>query len=216
LGLPSRTHATSERDGIGGPSGRRGDFVVTAVAGGRLPKRRVLLLVVVALAVSTLAASATAVALSSRSDLSSTRRRVDGAWVKLRPALDIRYGHLKDAAAAARARLGGRAVFDDIERAVTTTWPGTARRPTERQVAVAADLEGLAARLAATVASTPRLRSADVDSAMQRVQGADTTIAREAYNAAVEAYERARGGFPRRLVAGALGYEERRMLEVPV
>lgn len=191
---------------------------MTAVAADRLPKRRVLLLVVVALVVSALAASATAVALSSRSDLSSTRRRVDGAWVKLRPALDIRYSHLKEAAAVARARLGAtRAVFDDIDRAVTTTWPGTARQATEDQVAAAADLEGLAARLAATVASTPRLSGApDVEAAMQRVHGTDTTSARAAYNAAVGAYEQARGGFPRRLVAGALGYEERRMLEVPV
>jgi hypothetical protein len=190
---------------------------MTAVAADRVPKRRVALLVVVALVVSALAASATAVALSSRADLSSTRRRVDGAWARLRPALDARYANLADAAAVARNRLGaGRAVFDDIDKAVTVTWPATARRGTERQVAAAAELEGLATRLSATVSATPKLRSApDVVAALERVRSNDTTAGRSAYNAAVNAYQQARGGFPRRLVAGALGYEDRRMLEVP-
>lgn len=190
---------------------------MSAVAAERIPKRRMALLVVVALVVSALAASATAVALGSRSDLSATRRRVDETWRKLRPALDGRYGHLKEAAGAARNRLGAnRTVFDDIDRAVDA-WPATARQATDRQVGAAADLEGLGARLAATVTSTARLRgAADVTAAMERLQAADTAGARGAYNAAVDAYQRARGGFPRRLVAGALGYEERRMLEVPV
>jgi hypothetical protein len=83
-------------------------------------------------------------------------------------------------------------------------------------VAAAAHLEGLAARLSATVATTPRLRGApDVTGAMRPLE--ETTIARAGapYNSAVLAYERVRGGFPRRLVAGALGYESRRTLEVP-
>ena len=174
------------------------------------------MLVLVAVVVSSLAASATAVALSSRSDLSSSRRRVDAAWGKLRPTLDGRYRSLGDGAALARARLGaGRGVFDDIGAAVAA-WPGTARSSTERQVAAAARLEGLAARLAATVATTPRLRAAaDVTEAMHRLRQTDTATARAAYNAAVAAYQRARGGFPRRLVAGALGYDDRRTLEVP-
>jgi hypothetical protein len=188
---------------------------VTAAVG-RGPKRRVALLVLVAVVVSTLAASATAVALGSRADLSTTRRRVDAAWVRLRPGLTERYARLGEAAASARNRLGaGRAVFDDIGREVDA-WPRTDRAAVERQVAAAAGLEGLAARLAATVAATPRLRSAsDVVAAMERLQQTDTAAGRAAYNAAVDAYQRARGGFPRRLVAGALGYEERRMLEVP-
>ena len=178
--------------------------------------RRALLLVLVAVVVSSVAASATAVALGSRADLSSSRRRVDAAWVALRPALDVRYRRLGDAAAVARARLGaGRAVFDDIGAAVAA-WPGTARSATDRQVAAAAGLEGLAGRLTATVATTPRLRgAADVTEALHRQEQTDTAAARSAYNTAVAAYQRARGGFPRRLVAGALGYDDRRTLEVP-
>ena len=174
------------------------------------------MLVVVALVVSAAAASATAVALGSRADLSSTRRRVDAAWVALRPALDGRYQSLGAAAAAARARLvGGRAVVDEIDAAVAA-WPGTRSLPTERQVADAAHLEGLAGRLTTTVAATPRLRSAaEVSEALDRLRGTDTAALRVAYNSAVGAYQRARGGFPRRLVAGALGYDDRRTLEIP-
>jgi hypothetical protein len=172
--------------------------------------------VLVALVVSALAASATAVALGSRADLSSSRRRVDVTWGALRPALDSRYQKLAVAAAAARAGLTtGRALFDEIDGAVAA-WPATARTATDRQVDAAARLEGLAARLSATVATTPRLRaSTDVAEAMRRLEQTDTTGARTPYNAAVAAYQRARGGFPRRLVAGALGYDDRRTLEVP-
>jgi hypothetical protein len=66
------------------------------------------------------------------------------------------------------------------------------------------------------VATTPRLRAAaDVAEAMRRLEEADTAQTGAPYNAAVNAYQKARGGFPRRLVAGALGYEDRRTLEVP-
>lgn len=178
---------------------------------------RGLLLVVVALVVSALAASATAVALSSRSDLSSSRRRVDTAWTGLRQALDGRYESLAATATTARERLGAdRAVFAEIAAAVAE-WPGMIRQPTDRQVAAAARLEGLATRLSSTVAATPRLRSAaDVSAALEGLNQADAVVAaRRRYNEAVTTYERARGGFPRRLVAGALGYDARRTFEVP-
>ena len=189
---------------------------MTAIAAAPGSKRRMVLLVVVALGVSAVAASATAVALGSRADLSSSRQRVDEAWAALRPGLTARYRSLGEAAVLTRARLNAnRAVFDDIARAVTD-WPGTERWPTDRQVAAAAHLEGLAARLAATVATTPRLRAApDVAAALRPLEEADTAQAGAPYNSAVLAYQRARGGFPRRLVAGALGYDDRRTLEVP-
>ncbi len=189
---------------------------MTAVAAAPASKRRMLLLVVVALVVSAVAASATAVALGSRADLSSSRRRVDTSWAALRPALTARYSSLGQAATVARARLNDdRAVFDDIAKAVTD-WPGTERWPTDRQVGAAAHLEGLAARLSATVATTPRLRgAADVTEAMRPLEQTTTAQAGAPYNSAVLGYERVRGGFPRRLVAGALGYESRRTLEVP-
>ena len=189
---------------------------MTAVAAAHVPKRRVALLVVVALTVSAVAASATAVALGSRADLSSSRRRVDVAWLALRPSLSARYHSLGQAAGLARDRLNAsRTVFDDIGKAVND-WAGTERWPTERQVAAAAHLEGLVARLSATVATTPRLRAAaDVAAAMRPLEETDTAQTGAPYNAAVREYQKARGGFPRSLVAGALGYEDRRTLEVP-
>jgi len=182
------------------------------MAGGISP----VLLVLVAVVVSAVAASATAVALSSRSDLSDSRRRVDSTWKGLRPSLDVRYRVLGETAGTARETLrSDRAVFDEIGRAVAE-WPGTATAPTERQVGAAAQLEGLAARLAVTVATTPRLRTAPaMTQAMDRFHQTDTAAGRDAYNTAVGVYQKARGGFPRRLVAGALGYEDRRTLEVP-
>ena len=190
---------------------------MTAVAAAtRAPKRRMVLLVVVALAVSAVAASATAVALGSRAELSSSRRQVDVAWAALRPALTTRYQNLGQAAVVTRARLNDdRAVFADIDKAVAE-WPATERWPTDRQVGAAAHLEGLAARLAATVAATPRLRTAaDVTEALRPLEETDTAEAGAPYNNAVLAYQRARGGFPRSMVAGALGYDDRRTLEVP-
>jgi hypothetical protein len=174
------------------------------------------ILVLVAVAVSAVAATATAVALGSRADLASSRHRVDAAWAALRPSLDARYRDLGDAAGVAHNRLGAdRAVFDDVGAAVAA-WPGTAHQPTDRQVAAAAGLEGLVGRLATLVAATPRLRTAgDVSDALRRLQQADGGTGRVAYNTAVAAYQRARGGFPRRLVAGALGYDDRRTFEVP-
>jgi hypothetical protein len=50
---------------------------------------------------------------------------------------------------------------------------------------------------------------------MRPLEGTITAQAGAPYNSAVLAYERVRGGFPRRLVAGALGYESRRTLEIP-
>src|SRR5687768_2126928 len=151
---------------------------MTAVAAERAPKRRVALLVVVALVVSALAASATAVALSSRSDLSASRRRVDTAWTGVRQALDGRYENLAAAATTARERLGAdRAVFVEIAAALAD-WPGMARQPTDRQVAAAARLEGLATRLSSTVAATPRLQSAaDMSAALERLNQADAVVA---------------------------------------
>jgi hypothetical protein len=188
---------------------------MTAVVAARNPKR-MLLLVAVALVVSAVAASATAVALGSRAELSSSRHRVDTEWAALRPSLTTRYQSLGQAATVARARLNAdRTVFADIAKGVAD-WPGTERWPTDRQVGAAAHLEGLAARLAATVATTPRLReSADVTATLRPLEQTGRAQAGAPYNNAVLAYQRARGGFPRRLVAGALGYEDRRTLEVP-
>ena len=187
-----------------------------------------LLLRVTVLVVSGLAAAAAVLAVSSRSELADAKARVDTSWSGLRPSLDQRYTALGQAGDAARSRLGGdRPLLADIRMAVSA-WPGShglgacllrdaARHPVEAQVKAAARLEGLAARLAVLVEATPRLRSSrDVEGALGEVSRSDPTGGRQGYNQAVAAYDGVRGGFPRRLVAGALGFNARRTLEVPV
>jgi hypothetical protein len=165
--------------------------------------------------VSAVVAATVVIAVSTRSDLSGARRDVDAAWAGLRPALDQRYQALAEATAAVRSRLGAdRTLLAEIDRAVATWSAG--QGAVEDQVRSAMRLEGLIARLTATVTATPRLRSSeDVGRALGALDGSNPGVARQRYNRAVGAYEDVRGAFPRRLVAGALGFETRRTLEVP-
>jgi hypothetical protein len=174
-----------------------------------------LLLRLAVLVTSALVAATVVIAASSRSDLSQARRQVDAAWDELRPALDRRYQALVEATAAARNRLGAdRTLLAEIDRAVATWSSG--HGTVEDQVRAAMRLEGLTARLTATVAATPRLRSSeDVGRALSALDRDNPGVARQRYNRAVGAYEDVRGAFPRRLVAGALGFGARRTLEVP-
>ena len=181
-------------------------------------RRPGLLLRVTVLLVSAVAAAAAVLVFDSRPHLQDARVRVDRGWAALRPTLDDRYDALADAADACRDRLGAdRPLLDQVERAVAA-WRAAGRRPVEAQVRLSNELEGLAVRLSATVAATPRLRSSDeVGDALEVLAGVDGMAAGEvrAYNDAVRAYEDIRGGFPRRLVAGALGFDTRRTLELP-
>jgi hypothetical protein len=170
----------------------------------------------VVLLASALAAGTVVLAVGSRTDLADAGERVDAAWGRLRPALDQRYDALDQAGDAARERLGSESsLLTDLDAAIAV-WRSSRGGPADAQVAAANRLEGLAARLAATVSSTPRLRSSeDVADALEAVGEAGPERAGSDYNDAVAAYEDVRGGFPRRLVAGALGYDSRRTLEVP-
>lgn len=140
----------------------------------------------------------------SRSDLSQARRRVTTAWTALRPPLESRYRALGRAEDAVRERIG-RPPFDNELDTALSRW--RAERDVDEAAVAANRLEGLAARLAAIARSTTRLRSSgEVSAALDAVARADPGAARQAYNRAVADYEDVRGGFPRRLVAGALGF----------
>src|SRR5439155_13420729 len=116
-----------------------------------------------------------------------------------------------------RSGLGGPRPLRPDVRTAASTWPGSPPSPVGAKAKAAARLEGLAARLAVLVEATPRLRSSrDVEGALGEVSRSDPTGGRQGYNQAVAAYDGVRGGFPRRLVAGALGFNARRTLEVPV
>jgi hypothetical protein len=173
-----------------------------------------ILLRLTVLVVAAVVAASVVLGVSSQSDLTDARREVVVAWNELRPALDQRYQALGAVSAAAQSRLGaGRTLLTDIDRGVATWSSG--HGAVEDQVRAAVRLEGLAARLGATVAATPRLRSSDeVGQALNTFERTDTGVPRQRYNQAVGAYEDVRGGFPRRLVAGALGFDSHRTLEV--
>ena len=168
------------------------------------------------LVVSALVTGAVVLAVGSRGDLEKAGDRVDVAWAQLRPSLDERYTAVSRAGDAARERLGDEpALLADLTSGLER-WRDAARQPVEVQAAMANRLEGLAARLRAMVEATPRLRSSEaVARALADMDRADPTAARTGYNKAVLGYEDVRGGFPRRLVAGALGFDARRTLEVP-
>ena len=167
------------------------------------------------LLVSAVIAASVVFGVSSRSDLADARQDLDTAWIDLRPVLDQRYQALAQAAAAARSRLGDdRPLLAGIDRGVSTWSSGGGA--VEDQVRTAVRLEGLAARLGVMVAASPRLRSSDdVGQALDAFDRTDPGIPGQKYNQAAGAYEEVRGGFPRRLVAGALGFDASRTLEVP-
>jgi hypothetical protein len=168
------------------------------------------------LVVSALVTGALVLALGSRGDLETAGARVDDAWAQLRPGLDQRYLSLGRAGDAARERLGDDpALLADLAGGLER-WRNAGRQPAEMQAAVANQLEGFGARLRTLVEATPRLRSSEaVAAALAEMDEVDPIEARRGYNRAVDGYEDIRGGFPRRLVAGALGFDARRTLEVP-
>ena len=168
------------------------------------------------LIVSALVTGSAVLALGSRGDLEDAGQRVDAAWAQLRPDLDRRYLALGRAGDAARERLGDEpALLAEIAGGLEA-WRAGGRQAVEVQAALANRLEGFGARLRAMVDATPRLRSSrEVTGALEDLERADPTRSRTGYNDAVDVYEGVRGGFPRRLVAGALGFDARRTLEVP-
>lgn len=183
--------------------------MVTRRPGGWLLRVGVLL-------VSAVVTGTVVLALGSRGDLEQAGDQVDAAWAQLRPGLDQRYDALGRAGDAARERLGDDpGLLSDLAGALEG-WREDGRQPVEVQAALANRLEGFGARLRAMVAATPRLRSSDaVGGALAGMDQADPTAQRNGYNQAVAGYENVRGGFPRRLVAGALGFDARRTLEFP-
>jgi len=170
----------------------------------------------VGLAVVALVLVAVVVAMVTiRPDQSDARDRVDRAWAPLRAPLVARYqalGGVVQALDGAGAR--GRTVTADLAAALAR-WQRLARVDDPgSQAPLANDLEALAARVKANVAASDRL-NADAAikaslSVFDRVVVSPPTV--EAYNRAVRAYQHARTGTIRRLVADLLGYDGRPQL----
>lgn len=170
---------------------------------------RVAVLVVCALVVA-----GAAVALLTKGDLDAARDRVDRAWASLHPMLVVRYDRLGNTGTLAAERLGRPSDLLTTLEAALSEWR-TADTATG-QVAAANRLEGLASRLAATAETTPRLRSSPVlRDGLAALRASLPERAQAEYNRTVARYEDTRGGWVRRLLAGALGFDPSRSLESP-
>lgn len=175
----------------------------------RLIVALVLLIIVIAVA---------AVVLGNRSALDGARSRVDQRWAALRPPLQARYAKLAVVADALAKDVGPtERVPAQITRALKQ-WnalmaPGHQNPAAE--VAIADDLEGLAAVAHTTAQSSDRIKA---DQAVQSaVADFDKTAAPAAlvddYNAAVRTYEHDRTSGLRRVTAAVFGYGSRRTFE---
>lgn len=85
-------------------------------------------------------------------------------------------------------------------------------RTTEEQVAASNELEGALSRLLVVMENYPQLRSAEnVNRLMDELAGTENRISveRDRYNALVKEYNRSIKTFPRNIIAGMMGFEEK-------
>jgi hypothetical protein len=160
-----------------------------------------------------------AAALLVRPDLVDTRDQVDATWAPLRAPLATRYEALGDVATGLTAAgAGDRAATVDLiaelERWRAFALRGPKHTDPGAEAATADDLEALARRARANVAASARLTAdpaiAAAFAAFDQAVVAPATV--KAYNRAVRAYEHAREGTIKALVARALGYDARPVL----
>ncbi len=181
--------------------------------------RRVRRLAVVALVL--LVIGAIALVLTTRPQLEDSRGDVDRAWTPLRAPLAARYDRLAEVNAQLAAAGGGER---DVARALgpwLTRWDDLKRAragdaDADAEAEAADQLEGLANRLRAVVASSDRLRAAEgLNQAIAAFQGtANPQLVGiiKPYNEAVRHYEDERNGLLRSPVASVLGYDSRPQL----
>ncbi|HMF05250.1 MAG TPA: hypothetical protein VKH17_10575 [Acidimicrobiia bacterium] len=181
--------------------------------------RRVRRLAVVVLVL--LVIGAVALVLTTRPKLEDGRTAVDRAWTPVRGPLADRYNRLGEANAQLAAAGGGER---DVARALglqLNRWGQLQRaRPgdadADAEAGTADQLEGLATRLQAVVASSDRLRGADgLNQAIAAFQGTSNPQLQavvKKYNDAVRDYEDERNGLLRSPVASLFGYDSRPQL----
>jgi hypothetical protein len=172
----------------------------------------------VALVVLIIVIVAVVVVLGNRSALDHARSRVDTRWSALRFPLQPRYGRLAVVGDALAKDLGANAGVPVRLRTSLREW-NTLIEPTHRdpgaEVAVADQLEGLAALVHITAQSSDRIKADQVLQAA--VVDFDKTAPPhglvDLYNEAVRAYEHDRTTGVRRLAAALFGYHSRRTFE---
>lgn len=165
--------------------------------------------------------AAVALVLTTRPKLEDSRKAVDRAWTPVRGPLAERYNRLGEANAQLAAAGGGErdvaralglrlARWSQLQRARAGDADATAEAETADQ------LEGLATRLQAVVASSDRLRAADgLNQAIAAFQGTGNPQLQAVvknYNDSVRNYENERNSLLRSPAARLFGYGSRPQL----
>lgn len=179
-------------------------------------------LVLTFLVAAVLAAGAV-VGASGRSDLDEARRQIDRRWAALEPSLETRYQALSEIARALgpelgeSPRAGGDPALDADAAAALARWESLrqGKGRVEQRVLAASALEGLLRRITVTVEASPRLRASKPLAAALAAGASAAPEQLQEHNSAVRHYENLRGSLPRRLLAGAFGFDARPTLELP-
>jgi hypothetical protein len=178
--------------------------------------RRRLGWVVLALVILVVVAAVVAV-VTVRPSLSDARDRVDRAWTPLQAPLDVRYQALAGVQGAlVTGGQANRTVTQDLT-AELHQWQEVAHANDPAvQVPIANDLEGLAERVKVNLVASPRLQSLQpLQTALNAFnQAVVNPPAVHTFNAAVDAYQHARTGTIKRLVADVFGFGARPELEL--
>lgn len=168
----------------------------------RTVRRVVLVLLLVAVV------AGAAIAFSARPDLDAASDDAAATWQSVRGPLTTRYDLLGAAADAVLAAGGAEHdVVAEIDRALDRWREVASGASLSEQVEAANVLEGLARRLAASVAGSERLSAdADVTEAMAGLDEASIPESARAFDDAVSEYEDVRGGPVKRTISDLLGY----------
>ncbi len=164
---------------------------------------RVLLPVLIVAAVVGAASSV----LSARPDLQKAKRDVDSSWSTLSTQLNQRYLLLAAVDDSLRPIAGPvHSLVGDVDTALTRWRDVQGHAGVATQVGAANDIEGLARRLLATAAASPRVHdNAAALEALAKFIKDTSRAGAPGFNRVVDSYERARRGPVRAVVASVLG-----------
>ena len=145
--------------------------------------------------------------LSARPDLQKAKRNVDTSWAALSGPLSVRYNLLADANQKLQPIPGPiRGLVGDVGAALTNWRDAREHGAVAAQVKAANNVEGLARRLVATAAVSPRVKNdPDAQKALITFIGNGSRAGAVDFNESVKSYEHERRGPVRAVVATVLG-----------
>ena len=145
--------------------------------------------------------------LSARPDLQKARRNVDSSWTTASGQLDHRYELLAAVDDSLRPIPGPiHTLVPEVEAALGDWHTARSHGSIAAQVAAANEVEGLARRVIATAAVSPRVKgNAQILTTVAAFLSDPSQNSADAFNQRVVSYERERRGPVRAVVASMLG-----------